>query len=359
MVKLSIIIGTRPEIIKLSPIIRLTKKSSTDVIFTGQHYDYEMGLQFIEELNLRTPDYKLKLSKRDPANQTAEIIQKLGKIFSSTKPDAVIVEGDTNTVLAGAIAGLKSNIPVSHVEAGLRSFDWRMPEEHNRIVTVHLSELLFAPTTQSKQNLLQERVHGKIFVTGNTVIDALEYNLKLAERKRINFFDTEDFALLTLHRAENVDDKNAFRNILHALIEYGEKIVFPIHPRTKKRLLEFGFYNKIKNATNITLIDPVGYFEMLMMMKKCRFILTDSGGIQEEATSPKIRKKVLVLRKTTDRPEAVDVGLSEIVGTSKNRILKSIKQISENPKIPITSCPYGNGNASKKILNVLNKFYKI
>ena len=151
MVKLSIIIGTRPEIIKLSSIIRLTKKSNSDVIFTGQHYDYAMGLQFIEELNLRSPDYKLKLSKRDPANQTAEMIQKLAKIFSKTNPDTVIVEGDTNTVLAGAIAGIKSQIPVSHVEAGLRSFDWRMPEEHNRIVADHLSELLFAPTNTSKK----------------------------------------------------------------------------------------------------------------------------------------------------------------------------------------------------------------
>jgi len=356
MVKLSIIMGTRPEIIKLSPLIRLTKKSNTDVIFTGQHYDYEMGLQFIDELKLRTPDYKLKLQKRDPPNQIGEIIQKLSGIFSKTNPSTVVVEGDTNTVLAGAIAALKSKIPVSHVEAGLRSFDWRMPEEHNRIATDHISELLFAPTTTSKQNLLNENVHGKISVTGNTVIDALEYNLKLAEKKAIIPFEKEDFILVTLHRAENVDDKKTLCNIIKALIECKEKIVYPIHPRTKKRLYEFGFYNKIKNAKNIILINPIGYFDMLLMMKKCKFILTDSGGIQEEATSPKIRKKVLVLRKTTDRPEAVKEGFSEMVGISKNQILQSIKKNSLNPKLPKKHSPYGNGKSGEKILKIIKNF---
>ncbi len=358
MAKLSIIIGTRPEIIKLSPLIRLAKKSNANVIFTGQHYDYEMGLKFIDELKLRAPDYKLKLSHRNPANQTGEIIQKLSKIFSKTNPDTVVVEGDTNTVLAGAIAGLKSKIPVSHVEAGLRSFDWRMPEEHNRIIADHISELLFAPTLVSKKNLTNEKVHGKIFVTGNTVIDALEYNIKLAEKKgKINF--NEEFILLTLHRAENVDNKKILSEIIKALINCKEKIVFPVHPRTKKRLLEFGFYNKIKNTKNLTLLNPIGYFDMLILMKNCKFILTDSGGIQEEATSPKIRKKVLVLRKTTDRPEAVKAGFSEMVGLSERQIILSIKKNSIHPKITKKNNPYGNGNASQKILNILNKFYKI
>jgi len=359
MVKLAIIIGTRPEIIKLSPIIRLAKKSSTDVIFTGQHYDYDMGLQFIEELNLRTPDYKLKLSNRNPAYQTAEMIQKLAKIFMNTNPDTVIVEGDTNTVLAASIASLKSKIPLSHVEAGLRSFDWRMPEEHNRILADHASELLFAPTSISKHNLLNEKVYGKIFVTGNTVIDAIKHNIKLAEKKSTINYRDEDFVLLTLHRAENVDNKKTLINIIKALIESKEKIIFPIHPRTKKRLQEFNFYKKISNSKNIRIIPPVGYFDMLLLMKKSKFIISDSGGIQEEATSPQIKKKVLVIRKTTDRPEAVKAGMAELVGTSKNNILNSIKRYSKNPKFPKKSSPYGNGNASQKILNILNKFYKI
>jgi len=354
MVKLSIIIGTRPEIIKLSPIIRLAKKSNSDVIFTGQHYDYDMGLQFIEELNLRTPDYKLKLSNQNPAYQTAEMIQKLAKIFSKTAPETIIVQGDTNTVLAGAIAGIKLQIPVSHVEAGLRSFDWRMPEEHNRIVADHISEFLFAPTLTSKQNLVNESIHGKIFVTGNTVIDALEYNMKLAEKKGKTVSDDE-FILLTLHRAENVDNKKTLSQIIKALLDCREKIIFPIHPRTKKRLVEFGFYNRIKEAKNITLIKPVGYFDMLLMMKKCKFILTDSGGIQEEATSQKIRKKVVVIRKTTDRPEAVKTGFSELTKIETNSILKSIKKNTNNPNLPKKPSPYGKGDTSKKILKTLNR----
>ena len=356
MTKISIVMGTRPEIIKLSTIIRLTKKRNTDIIFTGQHYDYDMGLKFIDELELRKPDFKMKLSKDNPARQMGEMIQKLSDIFLQTKPDTVMVQGDTNTVLAGAIAALKCKISVSHVEAGLRSFDWRMPEEHNRIATDHISELLFAPTSTSKQNLINEQVHGKIFVTGNTVIDAIEQNLKLAE-KRSKIKTDDDFILLTLHRAENVDDKKTLGNILQGTIESGESIIFPIHPRTLKRIREFGFYNKIMNARNVVLIDAVGYFDMILLMKKCRFILSDSGGIQEEATAPKIRKKVLIVRDTTDRPETVKAGLAEIVGTNKNSIMKSIKKNSLNPKYPNVSTPYGKGNSSQRILQIITRFF--
>ena len=357
MAKLSIIMGTRPEIIKLSPLIRLANKRNIEIIFSGQHYDYEMGLKFIDELELRRPDYKLKLTNKNPSRQMGELIQKLSGILGKTNSDTVVVQGDTNTVLAGAISGLKSGIPVSHVEAGLRSFDWRMPEEHNRIATDHLSELLFAPTPVSKRNLLNEKVHGKIFVTGNTIIDALDYNLKLAEKRSLTNFYEDDFLLLTLHRAENVDDKLTLKEIMSALIESQENIIYPIHPRAKKRLQQFGLYNKIRNAKNITLIDPVGYFDMLILMKNCRFILTDSGGIVEEATSPKIRKKVLVLRKTTDRPEAIYSDFAELVKLSRKSILKSIKINTLNPKLPKKSSPYGSGNASKKILKILNNIF--
>lgn len=356
MPKISIVLGTRPEIIKLSPIIKLVKKRDTEIIFSGQHYDFKLGLKFIEELGLPRPDFILNLSKGNPAKQTGEMIQKFSEIFASEKPDTVLVQGDTNTVLAGAIAGLKYNIPISHVEAGLRSYDWRMPEEHNRIATDHISELLFAPTYISKKNLLNEKVHGKIFVTGNTVIDAIEQNLKLAEKKAAIHVDDE-FILLTLHRAENVDDKKTLGNILHAIIKSGEKIVFPIHPRTMRRIREFGFYNKMKNTKNITLINVVGYFDMILLMKKCRFIVSDSGGIQEEATSPKIRKKVLVVRKTTDRPETVKAGFSEVVGTNRNSILRAIKKNSVNPKYPKVASPYGNGKASEKIMKIINQFF--
>ena len=164
-------------------------------------------------------------------------------------------------------------------------------------------------------------------------------------------------SLLTIHRAENVDDKETLGNIISGIIQSGESIVFPVHPRTLKRIHEFGFYGKIKNAKNVTLIDAVGYFDMLLLMKRCKFIISDSGGIQEEATSSKIQKKVLVVRKTTDRPEAVKSRFSEVVGTNRNSILKAIKKNSENPKYPKIASPYGNGRSSEKILKIINDYF--
>jgi len=350
------VLGTRPEIIKLSPIIRLAKRKNIDVIFSGQHYDYDLGLRFIEELGLQKPDFKIKLSRTNPAKQVGEMIQKLSGILLETRPDTVLVQGDTNTVLAGTIASLKCNIPVSHVEAGLRSFDWRMPEEHNRIATDHVSELLFAPTSTSRKNLLDEKVHGKIFVVGNTSIDAINQNLRIAEKhSTINVDD--DYILLTLHRAENVDNKKTLLDIMSAIIDSNEKFVFPIHPRTLKRLKEFDIYKAVASAKNIQVIDTVGYFDMISLMRNCKFIVSDSGGIQEEATSPKIRKKVLIVRKTTDRPEAVDAGISELVGTNQKSIKKSIMQTTSNPKIFNKTTPYGDGNTAKKIMKIINRSY--
>src|SRR5690348_104546 len=239
--KVAIIMGTRPEIIKLSSIIKRLNSKNSVIVFTGQHYDYDMSLRFIKDLGLRKPDYSMKLTKlenttTDRATQIGEIVLKLAKIISTTKPDTVLVQGDTNTVLAGAITGLKCGIPVSHVEAGLRSYDWRMPEEHNRIAVDHISEFLFAPTLHSKKILQNEKVHGKTFVTGNTSIDAVEENIQNIENKKTVNLDIDDFALVTLHRGENVDVKKSLSSIINALLKSDIDLVFPIHPRTMKRL---------------------------------------------------------------------------------------------------------------------------
>lgn len=356
MTKIAIVLGTRPEIIKLSQVIRLSKRREICVIFSGQHYDYNLGLKFIDELGLPEPDFKMEVRRENPAKQTGDFIQKLSDIFLSTKPDAVILQGDTNTVLGSAIAALKCKIDVCHVEAGLRSFDWRMPEEHNRIMTDHISELLFAPTEISKQNLLNERVHGKIFVVGNTVIDAVEQNAVLAQKKSTIKIDG-DFILLTLHRAENVDDKKILANILESIIKSGENFVFPVHPRTLKNIHKFSLYDKIRNSGNITMINAVGYLDMLYLMQRCRFIVSDSGGLQEEATSPKIRKKVLIVRRTTDRPEAVKAGFAELVGTNPSSILHAIRKNSLNPRYPRSTNIYGDGRASQKIIKIIRKTY--
>jgi UDP-N-acetylglucosamine 2-epimerase (non-hydrolysing) len=352
-----IVLGTRPEIIKLAPIIKGLGSKKCSVIFTGQHYDYQMGMQFIHQLELPKPNYSLKISKSNPQLQISEIIAKLSKILSKEKPDTVMVQGDTNTVLAAGICSLKSNIPISHVEAGLRSNDWRMPEEHNRIAIDHLSELLFAPTQNSKINLTSEKVHGQIHVTGNTIIDAINTYSKISKKKSQISVEMDNFVLLTLHRSENVDNKKILTSIVKGLVDSNEDIIFPIHPRTRKRLVEFNLYNKLLRSKNILLLNSLGYFDMLELMKQCEFIVTDSGGIQEEATSPLIRKKVLVVRKTTDRPEAIESGMAEIIGLNEKTISKSIKKTMKDPRISSRKTPYGKGDASKKILKILQKHF--
>ena len=352
--KTAIILGTRPEIIKFAPIIQKLSKNSS-IIFSGQHYDYEMGLKFIDELNLRKPDYKLKLSYKDPSQQVGQIISKLSPILKKINPDTVMVQGDTNTVLAASIASLKSKIPISHVEAGLRSFDWRMPEEHNRIVTDHISEFLFAPTKTSQTNLINENVHGKIFVTGNTAIDSINKFVNISTKKSNLEVLISDYILMTLHRAENVDNKNTLSSIIQGVLQSKADIIFPVHPRTLMRLKQFNLYEKLSKSDNVLLLNSVGYFEILELMKNCLFILSDSGGIQEEATAPKIRKKVLVVRKSTDRPESVKAGLSQVIGVKKAKIIQSIKKTIDNPKLASSKMPYGKGDTSSKILKILRK----
>ena len=359
--KIAYVFGTRPEIIKLAPIIKKTMSKNSSLIFTGQHYDFDMSLRFIEDLGLRSPDFKMKLTKlqnnkSDRATQTGEMILKLAKILSKINPDSVVVQGDTNTVLAAAITSIKCGIPVSHVEAGLRSYDWRMPEEHNRIAVDHISELLFAPTKQTATILKNEHIHGNIHVTGNTSIDAVSEFIKQAEKKSKLNVD-HDFILTTIHRGENVDNKKTLQSIITGLLNSKGSFLFPIHPRTINRLKEFSLYEKIKNSKKIELIPSVGYFDMLYLMKKCTFILTDSGGIQEEATSPLISKKVLIARKSTDRQEAVDAGFAEIIGTEKEKITLLINKTLENPKLLSHKTPFGNGTASQKILKILRNTF--
>ena len=355
--KTAIVMGTRPEIIKLSPLIKQLNKKNNSVIFTGQHYDYNLSLQFIEELGIHKPDYWLELTKSNPSTQVGEIIIKLGKILPKLNLDSVIVLGDTNTVLAASITALKLGIPINHVEAGPRSFDWRMPEEHNRIQVDHISELLFAPSQYAKKNLLSEHVHGKIFVTGNTVIDAIEMYTDTASKKSHFSIDVKDFIMMTLHRAENVDDKSTLSSIIKAVLDSKQNVIFSVHPRTNEKLHQFGLYEKLNNSKNVLLIKPVGYFDMLELMKKCSFIITDSGGIQQEATSPKIRKKVLVTRRTTDSPEAVIAGVAKVVGTETALILKEIKKAIRDPKVHTKNAPYGKGDAAKQIIKIMQQYY--
>ena len=350
--KAAIVMGTRPEIIKLAPLIEELSVRDTQVVFTGQHYDYTMGMGFVDQLGLRRPDHTLTLPESEsPSRQMARIIMGLSDILGKAEPDTVIVQGDTNTVLAAAVCSLKMGIPISHVEAGLRSRDWRMPEEHNRIATDHVSDLLFAPTADALANLTSERVHGRVFVTGNTALDSIKRYSDVASASASLNIDWDDFVLLTVHRAENVDNAATLTAIVKAACASHRRVVFPVHPRTRKMLKSFGLWDELDSSKTVTLLDAVGYFEMIEMMKKCLFIVTDSGGIQEEATAPQIRKKTFVVRDTTDRTEAVRAGFSELVGTEQNEILRAVR--SEEYGVPDTESPYGNGSAAELIISRL------
>jgi UDP-N-acetylglucosamine 2-epimerase (non-hydrolysing) len=352
-----VVTGTRPEIIKMAPIVRALQKNKipTTFVHCGQHYDYNMSQQFIEDLELPSPDYAYRFRAYSPGTQTAQIIAYMDKLLKETAPALVLVEGDTNSVLAAAVAANKREIPVGHVEAGLRSFDLRMPEEHNRRLTDHLSTFLFAPTERAEANLKRESVWGKIYVTGNTIIDAVIQHLPIAEKKsgildKVHF---EKFALATAHRAENVDDEAVLRTFMEVFASSPVPVVYPMHPRTKKRLRQNKMYAQIKKLENVQILPPLGYLDFLVLMKKSELIITDSGGIQEEATAPNIRKTVLVIRLSTERPEAVEAGFAKVVGTDKPKILTAIETaVTRQKELPHTS-PFGDGKAAEKIVEVI------
>jgi UDP-N-acetylglucosamine 2-epimerase (non-hydrolysing) len=359
MKPIAVVAGTRPEIIKMAPIIRALKQEHLPYVFihSGQHYDYNMAQQFIEELQLPTPDFSLKIHADTLAAQTREIRAQTGKALERVEPSVVLVEGDTNSVLAAALAANKRSIPVGHVEAGLRSFDLRMPEEHNRRLTDHVSQFLFAPTERAKTNLLKENVWGKIFLTGNTVIDAVAEHLPIAEAKSSILLEVpfESYVLVTAHRAENVDDPAVLESFVEVFSNSPLPVVYPMHPRTKKRLQEKGMLQKLQKQKNLLLLPPQGYLDFLVLMKHCRLIITDSGGIQEEATSPAIRKPVLVIRLSTERQEAVEAGFAKVVGTKSSDVLAALNDaLEEEVELPFVS-PFGDGTAAKKTVEVLRE----
>lgn len=352
-------VGTRPEIIKMAPIIRALQSHSIPFTFLhcGQHGDYNMSQQFIEELNLPPPHFNHRIIANQPAQQTAQIITKTAKTIKQTQPHVILTEGDTNSTLATALAANKQKTSIGHVEAGLRSFDLRMPEEHNRRVVDHLSTFLFAPTHYSEQNLMQENVWGKIYVTGNTIIDAVKQHLPIAERKSTitKTMKFKEYALVTAHRQENVDAPRVLRSLVEAFTQSPLPIIYPMHPRTWKMLQKTRLWKKLSTAENVQVLPPVGYFDFLVLMKNSRLIITDSGGIQEEATAPQIRKPVLVTRLSTERPEAVEAGFAKVVGTEKTVILNEINNtLNEKPKLPEAS-PYGNGDTAEKIVSIIQQ----
>jgi UDP-N-acetylglucosamine 2-epimerase (non-hydrolysing) len=349
-----IVIGTRPEIIKMSPIIRkcTNKGLEFSVLHTGQHYSYAMDRIFFEQLNLPSPDYKLDVGSGTQGAQTAAILSGIENVLLRHPPRVVLVQGDTNTVCAGALAAAKLHIPVGHVEAGLRSFDRSMPEEINRIVADHVSDLLFAPTELSRQNLLKEGVAaGKITVTGNTVVDAVRQNIRIAQQKVHPLEDLHleprRYFLVTAHRAENVDDPLRLAQILTGLKKiaehFGLPVIFPMHPRTQKMVHEF-----FLSTEGIRVIDPVGYLEFLLLESSAAVLLTDSGGVQEEGCILSV--PCVTLRENTERPETIEVGSNILAGTHPEKMLAAVIRMIDIPRI--WNNPFGNGDAAHRIIEV-------
>ncbi|WP_457611752.1 non-hydrolyzing UDP-N-acetylglucosamine 2-epimerase [Methanocaldococcus sp.] len=346
---INIVLGTRPEIIKLSPIIRKLNDDEFFITHTNQHYSENLDKVFFEELNLPKAKYNLNVGSKPISEQIGEMLIKIEKILIRESPSIVLVQGDTNSTLSGALAGANLNIDVAHVEAGLRSFNKRMQEEKNRIIVDHVSSYLFPPTEKAKDNLIREGINKNIFVVGNTIVDATLENIKLAEEKYSLEYD--NYILLTLHRAENVDNSERFINIINNIIKLSkivdEKIIFPIHPRTKKKLISLNLYDKLKNYVKI--IEPLGYLRFLILEKYSNLILTDSGGVQEEACILKV--PCITLRDETERPETLEVGSNILVGDSWERLIKAI-DIMKSKKRNWNN-PFGDGKAGRRIVKIL------
>jgi len=355
--RISIILGTRPEIIKFSPIIRECERLGLDyfVLHTGQHYSYSMDEVFFEQLELPRARCNLDVGSGTHAEQTGKMLIGIEKVLSRERPDVVLVEGDTNTVLAGALAAAKLGFKVGHVEAGLRSYDRRMPEEINRVLADHCSNLLFAPTAKARETLLGEGIDARaIYVTGNTVVDAVYQNLEISKRKGEAWdalgIEDGDYLLATIHRQENVDDKTRFHGILEGLQmvqeEFGFPVVYPIHPRAKKQLDTFKLA-----ANGVKVVEALDYLSFLQLENNAKLVLTDSGGVQEEACI--LRVPCVTLRDNTERPETLEVGSNVLAGADPTEIVKKAGlMLAKNRD---WENPFGDGKAGEKIIGILRE----
>jgi UDP-GlcNAc3NAcA epimerase len=347
--KIASVVGARPQFIKAAPVSRALASSFDEkIVHTGQHYDYGMSEVFFTELGIRMPDYNLGVGSGSHAEQTGKMMIELEKVFDSLNPDLVLVYGDTNSTLAGALTASKMQIPIAHVEAGLRSYNRAMPEEINRVITDQLSSVLLCPTVVAVKNLKKEGIVGGVHNVGDVMYDALLHNLKLA-RERSTILSQLDlkpgvYALATVHRAANTDNQANMQSILTAFGQLSTQIIFPLHPRTRKLLAQFG----LSAPQNVTLIDPVGYFDMLVLEENADCILTDSGGIQKEAYLLGVR--CITLRDETEWVETVEAGWNKLVGANPEMICSAYETWTTAEDRPAL---YGDGNTAQKICEIM------
>lgn len=349
--KILTVIGARPQFIKAAAVSNIIRKQHQEIlVHTGQHYDNNMSKVFFDELEIPKPDYNMAVGSGGHGFQTGTMLIKLEEIYMQEKPDLILVYGDTNSTLAGALCGSKMLIPVAHVEAGLRSFNMNMPEEQNRILTDHLSKYLFVPTASAEVNLNNEGIRNEVHNVGDVMFDGVLRFKNLAEKKSKLVeelgLSMNEYILTTIHRAENTNDIERLRNIIDALNESHEKVVLPLHPRTKKYIESYG----LKFGENIKIIEPVGYLDMISLEMHSKKIVTDSGGVQKEAFF--MHKPCVTMRDETEWIETVENGWNVVVGTDKVKILKAITEFMPKQK---QENIFGDGTAAEKILNIINK----
>lgn len=347
--KILSIVGARPQFIKASVVSKAVRQKCREVLLhTGQHYDERMSQIFFEEMGIPTPDINLGVGSGTHAEQTSQMMTGIENVLFSHKPDWVVVYGDTNSTLAGSLAAAKLNIPVAHIEAGLRSYNRGMPEEVNRLVCDHLSQVLFCPTRQSVENLAQEGVLNGVYQIGDVMFDALLHYLPLAQNLSSILESLKQnrasYALATIHRAANTDDPSKLKPLLEALGQISLPVIFPLHPRTRKVISSLGLIL----PANCVTIDPVGYLDMLQLEANAECILTDSGGIQKEAYWLGIR--CITLREETEWVETVAAGWNRLAGTDTAAILDAFNSWKPQGDRPAV---YGDGQAAYRIAAVL------
>ncbi len=357
--KIALILGTRPEIIKMSPLVRACEKHAIDyfILHTGQHYNHEMDQQFFDDLELPKPRYNLNIGSKPYHEQIATMIQKISAILIKEKPVAVVVQGDTNTVLSGALAANKLGIMVVHHEAGLRSYDLKMLEEINRTLTDHISDYLCTPTKETAKHLREEGIaKEKIFLSGNTIVDAVKQNLQLAAKKSTILkrfkLEPKKYIIATAHRAENVDDPERLNKVLRGLELVAAStelpVIYPIHPRTQKNIKKF----KLTVPVGATIVAPLGYLDFLLLEANAALIITDSGGMQEEACI--LRVPCVTIRDTTERPETLHLGINILAGVEPEQIQKAVEKMLRFKKTKWIN-PFGRGDAGEKIIQYIKR----
>lgn len=358
---IAFILGTRPEIIKSAPVIHEARRRGLPfaIVHTGQHYTPELDDVFFRELDLPQPAYNLNVGSQPAAKQLAAMLSGLHDALTALSPRVVLVQGDTNSVLAGALTAHKMGIKVAHLEAGLRSDDWDMPEEANRVLAGIMADVHFCPTDVQRERLVRETIVDGVYVVGNTIVDAARHYSSVASEKsdvmqRLGLIGTH-FAVLTMHRPSNVDDPARLVALMEMLESTAQelelKIVFPMHPRTEAALTRAGVLERFSQSPSFVTSKPLGYLDLLALQANAQLLLTDSGGIQEEANI--LRVPCITLRANTERPETVDAGGNVLFdGTDASRLIKLAREMMSRPRD--WNCPFGDGTTSVRVIDILS-----